>query len=418
MHFIRVPQITWPLICIFGVIFFTAKFTGGFGLRAFGSDIYGGQKYIFLLIGVLSYFALTSRHIPLDKARFYVALFFLGETAKCIGDFFSIAPSWAHFVFWFFPPNLTSFNAFDVGQTRLGGIGAAGVAVCYWLVARYGLRGILLPDKLWRPVLFAVSFAMIFLGGFRSAVFTSLAVLAVMFFMEGLHRTRLLPALALAGIMAMIVLVPLASHLPFTFQRALAFLPLDLSTEARIDAGGSSGWRVAMWTALMPQVPKYLLLGKGLAIRPEDYNEMMGNTALSATTGSFDPSQDPMALSYDYHNGMLSVLIPFGIWGLIAYLWFMAAGLSVLYRNWKYGNPELRSVNTLLFAVFLFEFVSFLSCYAGLALPNGIPFMVGRLGLSIALNNGVCQPPPQPAQTRQPFNPARPFPSSRPAFQQ
>src|SRR5208282_2806148 len=48
MHFIRAPQITWPLLCLVGVVLLTARLTGGFGVRAFGSDVYGGKKYIFL----------------------------------------------------------------------------------------------------------------------------------------------------------------------------------------------------------------------------------------------------------------------------------------------------------------------------------------------------------------------------------
>ena len=64
MHFIRVPQITWSLICMIGVVVVTAELTGGFGLRTFHSEIYGGRKYIFLLVGILSYFALTAQRIP------------------------------------------------------------------------------------------------------------------------------------------------------------------------------------------------------------------------------------------------------------------------------------------------------------------------------------------------------------------
>jgi len=78
MSFIRVPQITWPLICLAAAVLITAKFTGGFGLRAYGSDVYGGKKYVVLMAGILSYFALTSRRIPPERAGLYVALFFLG----------------------------------------------------------------------------------------------------------------------------------------------------------------------------------------------------------------------------------------------------------------------------------------------------------------------------------------------------
>jgi len=371
------------------------------------------------LAGIASYFALTSRRIPPERAKLYVGLFFLGGMASLIGDLYSLTPSWAHFIYWFFPPtNADIFNQFELGQTRMGGIGNAGIMVCWWMLARYGIRGIFLEGKLWRSALWIFCFGVDFLGGFRSGIVAVAAPFILLFFMEGLHRTRLLPIVILSGILAVLIIIPLASHLPFTFQRALAFLPLDVDPAARQSAEGSSDWRINMWMALLPQVPHYLLLGKGMAISTQEYNEMMGTT-LGMTTGSFDPSQDPMALSYDYHNGVLSVLLPFGIWGMICYLWFMFAGLSVLYRNWKFGSSELRTVNALLFALFLFEVLSFMSCYSGYSLPVGLPYLAGRLGLSIALNNGVCQPAPQPVPVKEmSFRPrgGLPHPQPRPAF--
>src|ERR1700733_12102735 len=72
-RFINVPEITWPLLCLIGVIAVTAKLTGGIGLHAFGSDVYGGKKYVFLIAGILGYFALVAHRIPPEKARRYVA---------------------------------------------------------------------------------------------------------------------------------------------------------------------------------------------------------------------------------------------------------------------------------------------------------------------------------------------------------
>jgi len=313
MHFLRVPQITWPLLCLIAVALITAKFTGGIGLRSYGSDVYGGKKYVLLMAGILSYFALTARRIPPERAGLYVALFFLGGLVSIIGDFYAIMPSWSRFIFWLFPIDPNAFYEFQVGQTRLGGIAAAGFTVWCFLLARYGVRGIFLSGKLWRPFVLLLSFSLIFLGGFRYQLFLAGAIFACQFFVEGLHRTRLLPVFAWLGIMAMVVIVPFASKLPFTFQRTIAFLPLNLDPAAKGAAQASADWRVTMWKALLPQVPKYLLLGKGMTISTEEYNEMMGGSVLGRNAGQFDPSQDPLALAYDYHNGPLSVLIPFGI---------------------------------------------------------------------------------------------------------
>ena len=417
MHFIRVPQITWPLLCLAAVAIVTAELTGGFGVRAFGSEVYGGKKYAYLLAGILSYFALTARRIPREQAGLYVALFLLGGAVNFIGDLFSIAPSWAYYLFLFFPPGSTAFFSFQVGETRLGGFAGAGLAIWSFLMARYGIRGIFLSGNLWRPFVFFLTFTLIFLGGYRNHLIFVVVLFALQFFAEGLHRTRLLPIFAWLGIMAMMAIVPLASKLPFTFQRTLAFLPLHLDPVVRSEAQDSLDWRLNMWKALLPKVPQYLLLGKGMAISPEEYNEMMGNTALATAAGSFDPSQNALALAYDYHNGPLSVLIPFGIWGVIAVLWLLGAGLRVMYCNFRYGDSSLQTFNIFLFVEFTYYVFQFL--VMGGALSGDIAKFAGVLGLSIALNGGVCRPAPQPVPAREPFLRSRgilPGSQPRPAF--
>jgi hypothetical protein len=416
--FISVPQLTWPLIFMFAVVVFTAKLTGGFGLRAFGSEVYGGKKYVFLLIGIVSYFAITARPIPPEKAKWFVGLFFLGAITKIIGDFYPITPSFLHFIYWVFPPSIAADSPFGLGTTRLGGVGFGSLSACFWMLARYGIRGIYLSHKPWRVVLFTIFFALIFLGGFRGAMFQAVVVFVLIFFLEGAYRTHLLPIFAFIGIIAAIVVVPLAPHLPFAFQRTLAFLPLNLDREVKASAEDSTNWRFEMWKGLLPQVPRHLLLGKGYAITMEDYEFMGSDTAFHTV----DPGQQALALSSDYHNGILSVVLPFGLWGLIAYVWFMATGLWVVYCNWKHGDPALQSINLMLFVLSLYEFLTFASCISGLPFTGGVGFWAGNVGLSLALNHGVCRsksqvPGSSPDQIKPSLGLTKPFPRPRPVFQ-
>jgi hypothetical protein len=392
-HFVRVPQITWPLIAFTGIVVLTAYMNGGFGLRAAGSSTYGGRKYITLFLGIASYFALTSRAIPANKARLYAGLYFLGAGFAFIGDTYPLAPSWLEPIYWVFRPSNIGDNPFEVGVTRLGGVGGAAVAVFTWLVARHGLRGIFMEGKLWRPLLLGLMGVVTLLGGYRTSLWIEMLIFGLAFFIEGLHRTWLLAPLLILMVMGAVALVPLASHLPFTFQRALAFLPLELDSEARASADASTGWRFNMWTALLQEeVPQHLLLGKGYAFSSEEYGEMMNNGAMATAEGTFDAGQNGLALAGDYHNGMLSLVIPFGIWGVLAFLWYAVAGLWVMYRNMRYGREELRTINNVLFIVFLNEFVSYVSCFGGLAISGDMAFLNGMLGMSVALNNGVCRP--------------------------
>ena len=413
-HFIRVPQLTWPLIFMLAVVVITAKLTEGFGLRSYGGEVYGGRKYILLIAGIFGYFALTARRIPLEKARLYVALYFLGTTVGAIGDFYLVAPSWLHPIFWFVPPsgNYSILeSSLELGVTRLGNIGAAGFGITCWLMARYGLGGVLLSGKVWRKALFFLAFVTIFMGGFRNILMSFAVVFIMLFFAEGLHRTRALLIVVMIGMLGIVLIIPFSSRLPFTFQRTLAFLPLNLSTEARESAEGSLEWRVEMWKALLPQIQQHLLLGEGYAISMEDV-QMLGR---DVAFRPIDASQQGMALAHDYHNGPISVVLPFGIWGVIALLWFMSAGFPVMYRNFRYGDPALRTINTFMWVHYIYVCFKFL--IFGGVLDSNMMMFTGDLGLSIALNGGVCRPAPQPAREKRALDLVKPFPRPHPAFQ-
>jgi hypothetical protein len=414
-HFIKVPQITWPLCFLIGVVLITAKLTGGLGLKAFGSEVYGGKKYIFLVVAILGYFALIARPIPQEKAKWYVGLFFLGGVLSCIMDFYPVMPGFMQPIFWLIPPFPYDPNGIQVGTTRLEGTAWGATGVIGFLIAVYGLRGIFLSGKLWRPAVFFLSLFLIFFGGFRSALITVGATIILQFFLEGLHRTKLMPFVVAFTLAFAAAAIPLASRLPFTFQRTLAFFPeslIHLSSDARLAAEGSSQWRIDMWKGLMPTIPKYLLVGKGYAISMDDFAAMGTDSAFH----SADAGQQALALSGDYHNGPLSIIIPFGIWGTIAFLWFTGASLRVMYRNFRYSDPALATVNAFLFTTYVVAMLSFYFIVGGLA--DGMAAFMGMLGMSIAINRGVRKVPPPAKPVNIPFK--RPFANARlqpqPAF--
>src|ERR1035437_8281179 len=89
-------------------------------------------------------------------------------------------------------------------------------------------------------------------------------------------------------------------------------------------------------------------------------------------------------------------LLPFGIYGMIAFVWFLVAGLRVLHRNWKFGNSSLQNVNAMLFAAFSSRALAFFLVFG--SLNSAIPFFTGLLGLGIALKRAE----PARAQAEQP----------------
>jgi len=383
---ISVPALTWPIIGLGVVVVVTGALTGGFGMRAFGGEGYGGRRYFLIFLAILGYFALSAHRIPRERTGLYVALFFLGGLASVIGDLFPFLASSFPLLFLIFPPSDTS-GFFEMGVTRLAGLGLAGSAIFAYMMAKYGIRGILHSGKPWRLLAFFFFSALSMFGGFRSVLIGIFIVFILQFFLEGLHRTRLLPVMVLAITMIGASVTPFLSKLPFTVQRALAFLPLPIDPVVRLSAESTIDWRVRMWKAVLPQVPQYLLLGKGLGMSSEDY----GYAVTYGSLGSFE-DQWEASLAGDYHNGPLSVAIPFGIWGMIAWTWFSACGLWVLYRNYRYGDEALRTVNTFLLATFMGRMLMFWVFVGSFYLD--FLYFTGVLGLSVSLNGGVARPVP------------------------
>ncbi len=103
MKFLNVSSVTWSIIMLTAVILMTAKLTGGFGVRALGGDTYGGKRYFILLAGIVGYFGIVHRRIPLERAGLYVTLFLLGGATMAIGSLPGVISPAFNWIFILFP---------------------------------------------------------------------------------------------------------------------------------------------------------------------------------------------------------------------------------------------------------------------------------------------------------------------------
>jgi O-antigen ligase len=236
--------------------------------------------------------------------------------------------------------------------------------------------------------LFAGVAAVGLLGGFRSYLAQILLILAALFIVEGLHRTRYLPMLLGVTLLGAVIVLPQAQKLPLVMQRSMAFLPGNFDPAARESASNSTEWRLVMWTQVWPDVPRYLFRGKGFGLDSGDLylagvaERRYQSEALAGTI-----------TAGDYHNGPLSILIPLGIYGMIAFVWFLIAAMRVLHLNWKYGDPAHQRVNALLLAAFVAHAIFFFVGFG--AISSDMVVFVGLLGLGVALNGAdAYQPAP------------------------
>jgi O-antigen ligase len=143
---------------------------------------------------------------------------------------------------------------------------------------------------------------------------------------------------------------------------------------------------------VLPEVPRYLWIGKGFAIDPTDM--FLVNEAVRM--GLLSDYEAAIAVG-NYHNGGLSILIPLGVFGLAAFVWMLCAGVKVLYCNHRYGDTRLKSINCLLLSYFVAQSVCYFALFG--AFNSQLPIFLGILGLSISFNGGVAKKP-APTQRR------------------
>jgi hypothetical protein len=366
-------------------------------MRAFGSARFGAKGYIGLVAAIAGYFALSSQRIPVRSAGIYVALFFLSGLTGLIPNLINLTGKGGAILYYFFPPTAIEdqfYSPFyiDPGLSRFQGLVPAALALSAWLMARYGLRGLFDLGKPYRLLLFLVAAAWFVSSGFRSSLIVFLATIGVLFCYEGLFRLRTVLRLLGVALVAGVLIVPNADKLPLVVQRTISFLPIQVNPVARTDAEASSEWRLDMWRDVLPEVPKHLLIGKGCGIDPDEMRFAYENAA-----HGYAKQYSWAIITETYHNGPLSVVIPFGLWGLVGFCWFLVVSLKYLHRNYLHGDPALQRVNTFLYAFFTARIVTFFLVFGAITVELFI--FTGLIGLSVALNGSEPYKAPE-AETK------------------
>lgn len=396
MRFAYVPYLTWPIVAFAVVIVGTAMLTGGISLHIFGGTSGGGRNYVFLLAAIVGFFALSSQHISKKYAQWLVAIYFLSALADMFAKLLMKYGIGTGLLARFFPlPDTAGSEFFSTqsdafGETRQGEMMLASFGIFCWLLARYGVSGILDFLKPWRFVVFVSAIALGFFGGFRSHLILVIMTFGVMFFIQGLWKTKAMAVLVFVTLLTAGLIVTFSDRMPPTVQRTLSFLPIKIDPMIKVQAESSSQWRLDIWKVVIHEVPTYLLVGKGYNMSATDI--YMAN--MNIAQFGMGASTDIAAETGNYHNGPLSLIIPFGIWGLAAFMWIVAAGILYLYRTHRDCPAELKNINALLFAVFVARALFFFGIFGAIAFE--LYFFMGILGLSVALNVAK-KPMPAPA---------------------
>lgn len=377
--------VTWSLFILVGLVMLTASLRGGIGGRAFGSEVYGANKYLPIPLAAMGFFALSRINIPSEQAGRTILFFFSGYLFLAVSNLAYMAGPSFYWLYYIFPTDYAISQAQSdetmSGLTRLSGIAFSMIGVFCYILARFGIRKTMEVRYLPCLLMMLLALGLSTLGGFRSLLGLFFLIFIFQFYYEGLFRSHLFPLFTIFGVILMACCILFVNKMPVSMQRTLSFLPVQVDAMAASDAKASAEWRFRMWSVLWTEVPKYLVVGKGYRLDPADL--ALFEWARTTHRGHFEDYEEAMVVG-NYHSGPLSVLLSFGISGVLAVLFFWGAGIRMLRENLTRGSPELRSINIALLSFFVAHIVFFLFVFGELS--TDLPLFCGLLGLSAALN--------------------------------
>lgn len=351
-------RVGWPLLILLAVVIVTAQMRGGLGSKVLGSGSWGGMRYVLVMSAIVAYFAISARSIHPAAAIRFSSVYFLSGLVSIISNLIFIAGPSFFFLFSIFSYELAFFQFSEGTIQRYTGLAWAAAAGINWMLLRYGIRGLTSFERFWRLPLFGALLGIGLMGGFRSTLVLLIVILAFQFIFERLYQGRHLVGLVGVIVLTLALLIAVGDRLPLSIQRSLTFLPIEFSPIAREDARSTWEWRAEMWKVVIPEVPKYLLLGKGFSYSGTDFYL----TSLAVSQGSLAAYEDTL-ISGNYHQGILTLIIPFGLPGFLAFAWFAAAGWWLLFSNYRRGRPELKHINTFLLSFYSARLLFYLTLY-------------------------------------------------------
>lgn len=333
------------------VIAYTMR-SRGTGFRMLGSSLWGGVRYIEILLGLALF--LVSDSIRLSLRRWKTALvgMVVAGTLPALAEVAYVyskgATAFAYYVLQPLGQTGTAMQHMESGRmvrfTMM--LKVSNIYLIPFFLRKVNQR---FPFKL--LIFVFLAFILGGLSGHRMVLLN--VVLYVWIYRFLLSKNRLVyglisPILAASGLFA---LGQAAYLFPLNIQRMLSIIPFaKITMEADVDAISTWSWRVLLWKDTLSEIPKYLWLGKGFAY-----------------SGELAMAQDVRWLSNyglwwakvqtAYHQGVLSLLVGLGLPGLLTGSAFLISLCSRHYHFWRRQrlSPDFAPLHYALLVLMLME---------------------------------------------------------------
>lgn len=330
------------------------------GIALFGDDMFGGRPYFDYAVAITCYFLLSVVKTDIQTFKKVAILVIIanlgddlllaatnlsGNLSVAVGRFYSNVN---------YQANAAGASFTFDADTRFGGFMAIGITLALVCFAFRRPLSCSIPKPLW-PFLCAIAAAVfVLLSGFRSALIR----VACYFIASSLIRRKPLDIAAAAVAGTLLILVTGAtlglSQLPMGAQRALSFLPFEVSDEARYGAQASSDWRFEMWKIVLTG-DKYIqnkMFGDGFGYSRAEHEAQM--KALEGTGYYAGDSIDMFIAKGSYHGWHVEAIRFTGVFGLII-------GLFLLFGFARYAWKAVKHYRqSVYFSYVLFICIPFL----------------------------------------------------------
>lgn len=308
-------------------------FVRGAGLRILGSVTWGGTVYIALLLSGLMYY-MTSGFVLSQK--FIRWIIWGGFFATIIGTVVGYNSGWA------FSEN--THNVIDQGRLSF-------LTPLFTGLFPIALIANIKNLKIWNIILLVISFGIIALTGFRSYTIAGLGVLLLYGFFKMPSKGLFLSSVLGSGFIVWALLYIVSPYLPIGIQRSISFLPaMRVPDEVLMNGATSVAWRVEIWNYCLEYAKEFLLIGRGVTYNVAD---IIANTTSRDIYGGTTWFRWH---THAYHSGPLTLLVDFGIPGLVIHLLFAYHAIK---RFWNYSK-KLALIKTIEARFALFFCVSFI----------------------------------------------------------
>jgi hypothetical protein len=297
------------------------------GVSIFSGDTVGGKGYVLYAIALASALILCGLRVPTSDLKWVMrvsiaggllnlAISIIGVLVPTIGFYTGQSYTRSDEV------NYENRDAIDTGAaTRVGFLTQLGKNLALW-ISCYISPLVALVKPLWL-MLILVAVAASLMGGFRNGIaIVGLTFLVGIAYRSGGIGVLLSSFIGMVGI-ALLAVINLIAPLPPNVQRTLTFLPGTWEQRYKIDAEGSTEWRVEIWreVLLTDRWIQNKWIGDGLGFSAAELAAQM-NTRLGTRAGisGFDAHRESVLASGDYHSGPVSSVRVVGYIGLFIFL--------------------------------------------------------------------------------------------------